>query len=243
MPTTTARVRAARARRRHPATFAARTDETLWRARAVVDDVTLVIAAAEVSACSVRRAAENHAFAHAGRHRGAERGRNRAGRADHATASTSVPPEKRGVGLVFQDYALFPQMTVLDNVAFGLKACLARSACGRAAMRWGGGAHRARGGLSLHAVGRRAASRGAGPGHRPRPRVLLMDEPFSNLDRRMRDAVREDTVTLLPRDRRHLHHGLHMIPRRPCGSRPHRADAHRTHRAGGNARNALPAPG
>jgi iron(III) transport system ATP-binding protein len=115
-----------------------------------------------------------------------------------ATPTYAVPPEKRGIGLVFQDYALFPQMTVMDNVAFGL--------AGLPKME-----QRAAAGTALASVGLTALS-GAYPymlsgGEQqrvalaraivPRPRVLLMDEPFSNLDRRMRDAVREDTVALL----------------------------------------------
>jgi iron(III) transport system ATP-binding protein len=110
----------------------------------------------------------------------------------------SLPPERRGVGLVFQDYALFPQMTVLDNVAFGLHEMkrLERRATALNAL--------ARVGLDGHAASYPYMLSG-GEQQRvalaraivPRPRVLLMDEPFSNLDRRMRDAVREDTVALL----------------------------------------------
>jgi iron(III) transport system ATP-binding protein len=115
-----------------------------------------------------------------------------------ADSQNSLPPEKRGIGMVFQDYALFPQMNVLENVAFGLRN-MSRSeskAAAEVAM--------ARVGLSSLAKAYPYMLSG-GEQQRvalaraivPRPRILLMDEPFSNLDSRMRDAVREDTVGLL----------------------------------------------
>ncbi|MCE2932911.1 MAG: ABC transporter ATP-binding protein [Hyphomicrobiales bacterium] len=109
-----------------------------------------------------------------------------------------VPPERRGVGLVFQDYALFPHLDVMGNAAFGLANLDSRTALAAAdnALRRVGLGHRLRakpGDLSGGEQQRVALARAIVP----RPRVLLMDEPFSNLDKRMRDTVREDTVALL----------------------------------------------
>jgi iron(III) transport system ATP-binding protein len=99
---------------------------------------------------------------------------------------------------MFQDFALFPHLTNLANVMFGLKS-LKRSEAEREAMR-----ALDRVGLAAHAASyphmlsggeqqRVALARAVAP----RPSVLLMDEPFSGLDRRLRDEVRDDTLTVL----------------------------------------------
>lgn len=112
--------------------------------------------------------------------------------------SRYVPPERRGVGLMFQDYALFPHLTILDNVLFGLRKLPREAALGsaRTALRRVGleryaeaFPHTLSGGEQQRAALARAVA--------PRPGVLMMDEPFSNLDRRMRDEVREDTAAVL----------------------------------------------
>ncbi|MCA0401084.1 MAG: ABC transporter ATP-binding protein [Proteobacteria bacterium] len=109
-----------------------------------------------------------------------------------------VEPEDRGIGLVFQDYALFPHLDALGNVMFGLGDLPKREALSiadAALRRVGLGArmrahpHELSGGEQQRVALARAVV--------PRPRVLLMDEPFSNLDRRMRDQVREETIGLL----------------------------------------------
>ncbi|MYZ47372.1 ABC transporter ATP-binding protein [Propylenella binzhouense] len=109
-----------------------------------------------------------------------------------------VPPERRQIGLMFQDYALFPHLTILENVMFGLTALdrAARKEEALAALRRVGldrlaGAypHEASGGEQQRAALARAVV--------PRPGILLMDEPFSGLDSRLRDSVREETLAVL----------------------------------------------
>jgi iron(III) transport system ATP-binding protein len=109
-----------------------------------------------------------------------------------------MPPENRSIGLVFQDYALFPHMTILENVMFGLNR-LPKSEARAVAMQ---GLAR----LGLADLAQQPPEKLSGGEQQrvalaraiaPRPRMLLMDEPFSNLDRRMRDSVRDETVALL----------------------------------------------
>ena len=113
-----------------------------------------------------------------------------------------LPPEKRGIGLMFQDFALFPHLNVLDNVRFGLNALPARDglAAAQAALERVGLAHYAEkyphalsGGEQQRVALARALA--------PRPGVLLMDEPFSGLDSRLKDTVRADTLTILRESR------------------------------------------
>ncbi|NMD09222.1 MAG: ABC transporter ATP-binding protein, partial [Phyllobacteriaceae bacterium] len=115
-----------------------------------------------------------------------------------AGPSTFVPPEQRNVGLMFQDYALFPHLTVLQNVVYGLYAVStedARKAALTALERVGlvDLADRFPNRLSGGEQQRVALARAIVP----RPQVILMDEPFSGLDQRLRDHVRADTLAVV----------------------------------------------
>lgn len=112
--------------------------------------------------------------------------------------SIFLPPEKRGVGLMFQDYALFPHMSILANVMFGLTG-LSKTEAQAAAF-----AALGRVGLADYASDYPHALSG-GEQQRvalaralvPRPGILLMDEPFSGLDKRLRDSVRDQTLAVI----------------------------------------------
>lgn len=117
---------------------------------------------------------------------------------EFAGPNKQVPPEKRGIGLMFQDFALFPHLTVLKNVMFGLTALSASNAKSEAMLAL------ERVGLAQHAKlyphhlsggeqQRVALARAIAP----RPGILLMDEPFSGLDQRLRDSVRDETIAIL----------------------------------------------
>lgn len=108
-----------------------------------------------------------------------------------------VPPERREIGLMFQDFALFPHLSVADNVAFGLKGSktekrarveelLRKVDLIRYVDEF---PHQLSGGEQQRVALARALA--------PRPRIMLMDEPFSGLDNRLRDGIRDETLALL----------------------------------------------
>ena len=146
-----------------------------------------------------------------------------------------APPEARGVGLVFQSYALFPHMTVAENVGYGLRFAEVPGGTGveervaellelvdlpemgdRDPTELSGGQQQ-----------RVALARALAPG----PNLLLLDEPMSALDARLRERLRRDVREI----QRELGGGA------PGGGRPARSSARRE--AGGPGRAPAPAPG
>ena len=127
-----------------------------------------------------------------------QRGRIAIAGREVAAPGRSLPPEARSVGMVFQDFALFPHLTTAGNVAFGLAgtapperrrkvaAALERVGLAARADAW---PHTLSGGERQRVALARALA--------PAPRVMLLDEPFTGLDAGLRDALRETTAHLL----------------------------------------------
>ena len=165
----------------------------------VVDDLTLDIAEGEVvcllgpSGCGKTTALRIAAGLEP-----LQTGRVLMGDTEVAAPGRQVPPEQRGIGLVFQDYALFPHLSVVDNVAFGLtefakpvrreKALteLHRVGMDSAADKY---PHELSGGQQQRVALARALA--------PNPRIILLDEPYSGLDSALRAQVRDDVLHLL----------------------------------------------
>ena len=110
----------------------------------------------------------------------------------------AVAPDKRGVGLMFQDFALFPHLSLLDNVCFGLGKIerrqavkQARNALARVGLleRENDFPHMLSGGQQQRLALARTFA--------PRPGILMLDEPFSSLDARLRENVRSQTMAIL----------------------------------------------
>jgi len=117
-----------------------------------------------------------------------------------SNADRVVPPEQRGMGMVFQDYALFPHLSIADNIAFGLgrmassekqrriKEVLDLVELPDLSKRY---PHELSGGQQQRVALARALA--------PDPRLLLMDEPFSNLDTDLRRQLSQEVRQILKR--------------------------------------------
>jgi len=113
-----------------------------------------------------------------------------------ASPTSMVPPERRRVGLVFQDLALFPHMSVRQNVAYGIRRDPDRVVRTDELLELVGLSpdagrmpHELSGGMQQRVALARALA--------PRPRVLLLDEPFSSLDQAMRTQLRVEVRQIL----------------------------------------------
>lgn len=115
-----------------------------------------------------------------------------------ASPGDARPPEQRGIGMVFQDYALFPHLTVEANIGFGLKSLpfperVSRTREALELVQMEGLARRYPHELSGGQQQRVALARALAP----KPRLLLMDEPFSNLDTGLRRTLSAEVRQIL----------------------------------------------
>ena len=164
-----------------------------YGARAVVDNVTLSLAPGEITALLGGSGAGKSTLLRllAGLEP-VDAGEVRLGARILSVPGRTVPPEQRRIGLIFQDFALFPHLTAARNVGFGLKH-LPRDQAAATVDRWigllglteraGAYPHELSGGEQQRVAIARALA--------PEPAAILMDEPFSGLDPALSGSVRE----------------------------------------------------
>ncbi len=111
--------------------------------------------------------------------------------------SQTVPPEGRSIGLMFQDFALFPHLSVAQNVGFGLQGTKADTADRVAKLLNKVGMSRHTDAYPHELSGGEQQRVALASAIAPKPRVMLMDEPFSGLDDRLRDDIRDETLEVL----------------------------------------------
>jgi iron(III) transport system ATP-binding protein len=182
----------------NPARLVAEHLSRSFAGRKVVDDISLSVAPGQVtcllgpSGCG--KSTTLRIIAGVER---ADAGRVEIDGQEMAGPGLHLPPEKRSVGLMFQDFALFPHLTVAENVAFGLRMDRTQRQARvdellERVNLSGFGAkhpHQLSGGEQQRVALARALA--------PRPKVMLMDEPFSGLDNRLRDGIRDTTLDIL----------------------------------------------
>lgn len=109
-----------------------------------------------------------------------------------------VPPHKRDVGFLFQDFALFPHLTVSENIAYGLSAYSKSAVKMRVDELLGQIRLRAHADKYPHMLSGGEQQRVAlARASAPRPNILLLDEPFSGLDTALREQLRDETLQIL----------------------------------------------
>jgi iron(III) transport system ATP-binding protein len=115
-----------------------------------------------------------------------------------ASSQLFIPPEKRNIGMVFQDFALFPHLTVVQNIGFGLSKLPGRQRRERVGNLLslihmedyqGRFPYQLSGGQQQRVALARALA--------PNPYLLLMDEPFSNIDSELRGKLRQEVRAIL----------------------------------------------